>query len=137
MIIGGRKDKVIEIHNSFSLKVESAAKMSAKIKLADDTLARTMLKKDPGGRRFAICTQINDTVCLIHGGETFDSHFREPVGDALLLDTTTLKWFNLGYTGVQLQNHTVCLIDGTHLIVHGGLGVKNKTNNITYEIKFH
>jgi len=68
---------------------------------------------------------------LIHGGESFDSHF--PQSDLLLLHIPTMRWFSLGGTGVNLQNHS-CVNLNEKIIMHGGLGLKNSVSGMTYEL---
>ena len=133
LLIGGRKDKVIEIH-SFPTDEKSILKNE---KLSSYLRAiisdkQTELKNAPGGRRFAAAVRIDD-FCLIHAGETFDSHFREPQKDLLLLHLSSLKFYSLGDLGVNLQDHIICNLNNRY-IIHGGLGSKCKTNEITYEL---
>ncbi len=133
LLIGGRKDKIIEIHsfptaeNSF-LKNEKISNYLVSI-ISDK---QTELKNTPSGRRFAAAVKIDD-FCLIHAGETFDSHFREPRKDLLLLNLSSLKFYNLGDLGVNLQNHTICDLNNRY-VIHGGSSLKNKMNQITYEL---
>ena len=135
MVIGGRKDKVFEIHSfniNYSDKDEKST-IGTIIEANIDSNNCKALKKDPGGRRGAACIKISKSLCLIHGGETFESHFRNPVDDILVFNVTTFKWYSVGETGIQLQNHTICNIEG-RFVIHGGLSVNNQTNNLTYEI---
>lgn len=74
------------------------------------------LKNIPSGIRFAAAAQI---------GEIFDSYFRVPQQDILLLQLSKMKWFSLGDIGINLQNHTISNLNGS-LIVHGGLGLKSR-----------
>ena len=133
MVIGGRKDKVVEIH-SFPTDFKTLNK-SPKISTYLEPLLKELksLKNIPGGRRFAAAAQIGD-FCLVHAGETFDSHFRVPQQDILLLQLSTMKWFSLGDIGINLQNHTISNLNGS-LIVHGGLGLKNKINELIEQRK--
>ena len=139
MIIGGRKDKVIEIH-SFSTH-GAVSPLLEKLSLylesliSDKNSELKNLKSAPGGRRFFVAAKIGD-FCLIHAGETFDSHFRDPQQDLLLLQLSSMRWFNLGSTGVHLQNHT-CVNLSDRFIIHGGLGLKNSINQNTYELCFN
>jgi hypothetical protein len=135
MVIGGRKDKIYEIH-SFPIHYSNENDKSTLGTVIEANIASNnlkILKKDPGGRRGAACIKINKDKILIHGGETFESHFRNPVDDMLILDLQTFKWFIGGETGVQLQCHSICNLEGRY-IIHGGLTVNNQTNNFTYEI---
>ncbi len=136
MVIGGRKDRVIEIHSfptsenpSFATK-ESLSPFFESI--ISDKNSGVKILKNASGRRFFVAVNLGD-FCLIHAGETFDSHFREPQHDLLLLHIPTMRWFNMGGTGVNLQNHScVCLND--RILIHGGIGLKNSVNDITYEL---
>ena len=134
MIIGGRKDKVYEIHYfPIQHSNENECMLGTTIEKTFETGNLKLLKKDPGGRRGAACVKINKNIILIHGGETFESHFKNPVDDILLLNLQTLKWFIVCQTGIQLQCHSICNLEG-RFIIHGGLSANNQTNNLTYEI---
>lgn len=142
ILIGGRKDKLVEIHSfpvatviSFNDRSHTCFEISSRIE-ADMAAAQNhvkSLKKEPGGRRGAACIQLSESVCVLHGGETFDSNFREPCGDLLVLNLTSFKWYSLGSTGVNLQNHSIGNLNG-RILVHGGLTNNNQINNTTYEL---
>lgn len=136
IVIGGRKDRIIEVHSfpTDEKKNNSTDKISSYLSsiISDKNSDCKSLKNSPGGRRFSAGIKIGD-FCLLHAGETFDSHFREPQQDLLLLQLSTLKWFNLGDTGVNLQNHTISNLNN-RFIVNAGLSLKGKTNEITYEL---
>jgi len=136
MIIGGRKDRMIEIHSFPTIEKPSLVKQNLESYLESLILDKNSelksLKNDPGGRRFFAAIKMGD-LCLIHAGETFDSHFRDPQHDLLLLHMPSMKWYNLGGTGVSLQNHS-CVKLCDKVIIHGGLGLKNSVNDITYEL---
>lgn len=137
LIIGGRKDKVFELHScslnaSENINSSLGSLIDASIESNNSNVCK-LLKKEPQGRRFAVCIKLTKTTCLLHGGETFDSHFRNPVDDILILHMPTFKWYSLGETGVHLQAHTICNLEG-RFIVHGGLTSGNHVSNMTYEL---
>ena len=135
MIIGGRKDKIYEIH-SFPINYSEEYDRSILGSVIETQIELNIikaLKKNPGGRRNAACIKVNKNNILIFGGETFESNFKNPIDDILILDFQSAKWFIAGKTGVQLQYHSICNLGGRYL-VHGGLTVNNRTNNFTYEI---
>lgn len=132
IVIGGRKDKVTEIHKFQTNDVVVHENLIWK-ELNSFVLDKNLeFKKSPGGRRFSAIIKIGD-FCLIHAGETFDSHFRAPQQDLIILQLSTMKWYNMGDCGISIQNHTISCVN-KRLIIVGGLVLNNKINEKTYEL---
>jgi hypothetical protein len=138
LIYGGRKDKVLEDHKLTPFDYNSQVNDANIMQFFDKILNKqegVFCKKQPCGRRFSVAIKLGDFL-LIHGGETFDLNFREPVGDFLVYHFSSQNWYSLA-TQVQigLQNHSINILNN-RLVIHGGIGAKNSINNVTYEILF-
>lgn len=138
LVYGGRKDKDLENHRLSPFEYNSRLK---NIKIENffinvlNSKEGVLCKKPPGGRRFSIACKLDDFL-LIHGGETFDSNFREPVGDFLAYHFPSQNWYSFVTTDlIGLQNHSISILED-RLIIHGGIGAKNLVNSITYEVLF-
>ena len=130
-IIGGRDDRLVEIHSGFSSQDKHGAVTS---KFKEIAKLLTSMTKPPGGRKNQIIVPGPDAM-LMHGGETFDGRSREPVGEMFLMVTKPhLSWYKLGTSKVCRASH-VCCSDGERVLFHGGIAGRGIVYGDTYELK--
>ena len=125
VIIGGRDDKLTQIHRKFisADKIHQATKQITSLPKLLKPIAKL-----PSGRKQHVSVA-GDNVVFIHGGDTFDGRCREPVGEAYLLSfRPNIQWFSLGNTGVGRSSH-LCLCYNDKIMIHGGIAGKN---NVVY-----
>ena len=130
-IIGGRDDRLVEVHAGFSSSNRTGSVTS---KFTEISKLLKPLTKGPNGRKNHIAIP-GPSALLLHGGETFDGRSREPIGEMLLMVTKPhLSWYRLGNSKVSRANH-VCCTDGERVIFHGGFAGKGVIYGDTYELK--
>ena len=130
-IIGGRDDRLIEIHAGFSSPKKCGAVES---KFTEIAKLLTSMTKPPNGRKNHIVVPGHGAL-LLHGGETFDGRSREPVGEMYLLVTKPhIAWYKLGNSKVCRANH-VCCSDGERVLFHGGIAGRGIVYGDTYELR--
>ena len=130
-IIGGRDDRLVEMHSGFS-SPHAYGKVTSKF----TEIAKIMkpVTKPPNGRKNHIVVP-GPGALLLHGGETFDGRSREPVGDMFLMVTKPhLSWYKLGTSKVCRANHVLCY-DSERVLFHGGIAGKGILYGDLYELK--
>ena len=130
-IIGGRDDRLVEIHSGFSSPQRTGGITS---KFTEISKLLKPLTKGPNGRKNHVAIPGTGAL-LLHGGETFDGRSREPVGELLLMVTKPhLSWYRLGNSCVSRANHVWCT-DGERVIFHGGFAGRGVIYGDMYELK--
>lgn len=131
-ILGGRADKVLEVHGGFRSTQTSCSMMeiySSKVK----TLNTPSMPKPPTGRKLHISVAGSDVI-LMHGGETFDGR-REPVGEMFLLSLKPhIHWIKLGVADVRRQGHIASICDDK-VVIQGGIGLKGSLHGELFELQ--
>ena len=132
-VIGGRADRLIEIHAGFKAAGTASSGNDFVSQLA--TLSKTFspLKKPPGGRKHHVAVSGGGAV-FIHGGDTFDGRHREPVGDMFLFVRHTGHWFKLCTSSVGRAGH-MCCCQGGNILIHGGEGSRGVIHSDTYQLE--
>ena len=125
-IVGGRNDKMFELHQGFKGPYQGAAPSNSVIqeiwKISKQLPA---MEQPPGGRKLHVAITGGGGV-LIHGGETFDGK-RESSGEMFLLTLKPhLNWFHLGNSGISRAGHVICA-SADKVVIHGGFTGKSDT----------
>lgn len=128
VIVGGRSDKLFEIH-----KVPHALSTSASFTMQLSSPIPTMTKL-PCCRKNHSATVLGHYI-LIFGGETFDGKSKEPVQEIYIIDSKeNYSWKYLGKTSLGRAGHIAAAFDNS-IVIHGGVGEKNVVSNLTYQLK--
>ena len=115
-IVGGRDDKLIEIHEGFksnNIFCTDMVSLELKIQQGSNT------SKTPSCRKNHVMFSGQNSI-LLHGGETFDGRSKGPVGDiSLLLLKPHLQWLSLNSLSVTRAGHVGC-VNNDSIFIHGG-----------------
>lgn len=127
IIIGGRDDKVVELHKlSTGRRVEQCAAHSMLSASRSSTL-----QKPPGGRKNHSTVALGPSI-FIYGGETFDGRSKEPVSEMYMIDEQNLlSWKSLGKANIGRSGHA-CFMTSDSVYIHGGIGEGNCVTGGTY-----
>lgn len=132
-IVGGRSDKLIELHRLPSKGVVPPASSDLIGSLVKAEACQPVAKL-PAGRKGHSAFNIGDQI-LVYGGETFDGRNKEPASEIYLIDSkNSYSWKYLGKTNIQRAGH--CCVSCEHgVFIHGGVGEKNLVTNLTCRLK--
>ncbi len=124
-VIGGRDDKLVEIHSGYKYGGPESTIMPKLISYAGTLKA---LPKPPGGRKNH-GTASGAGAIFVYGGDTFDGRCREPVGEMYLMKVKpTMTWYKLGVSPLGRTGHSVS-VSGDYIVMHGGEGGKDRRIN--------
>lgn len=132
-VIGGRNDKLIEIHKLAHLSPGNPATAeSSCIRRLCSTLPDMPIL--PCGRKNHSASIIGDTI-VVFGGETFDGRSREPVSELYIIDTkASYTWKAVGRCNIGRAGHVCANYENT-IMIHGGIGERNIVSNLTCILK--